>query len=347
MTAPGPATEIALLSEHDLLSAPLPVRLGGIALGSDPATAALLGDVLRIIGRGSLALGRLYEGHVNALGLVARYGSPDHQATLAEEVSAGRISAVWMAGPALRLERQADGTSRLRGTKILCSGAGFVRRPLVAADLPDGTSTMLLPAVTSDRADARSWTPQGMRATATGEVDFSDIVIGATDLVGAPGDYLRSPYFQGGAWRVLAVQLGGLQSIMAHYRDQVSKGPHRDQPLQLARYGRAMIAAETARHWVTEASRVAEGPFEDARAVDAYVNLARNAFEGAALTVMEAAQKAVGLNALLRPNPLERVVRDLATYLRQPALDPSLLSAAAFDLARPGPNADDPNHARR
>ena len=45
------------------------------------------------------------------------------------------------------------------------------------------------------------------------------------------------------------------------------------------------------------------------------------------------AQKAIGLKAFLRPNPLERVIRDLTTYLRQPALDASLLSAAAFHLA--------------
>ena len=68
--------------------------------------------------------------------------------------------------------------------------------------------------------------------------------------------------------------------------------------------------------------------------MDAYVDLARNAFEGAALRVVELAQKALGLKALMRPNPIERMVRDLTTYLRQPALDVSLMSAASFHLRR-------------
>ena len=71
---------------------------------------------------------------------------------------------------------------------------------------------------------------------------------------------------------------------------------------------------------------------DDADAIDAYVDLARNAFEGAALRVVALAQKAIGLKSFLRPNPLERLIRDLTTYLRQPNLDVSLMSAAALRL---------------
>jgi alkylation response protein AidB-like acyl-CoA dehydrogenase len=327
-----PADDIADLHACGLLAAPFPARFGG----SDMAVGHphVLRRVLTTVGRGSLALGRLYEGHVNAVGLVARYGGEQQLRLLKDEAEAGRPSGVWMAGEPLRLERQSDGRFVLRGRKILCSGAGHFRRPLVAADF-EGGSVMLIPSVDQTRADASGWTAQGMRATATGTVDFDGIVVAPREIVGRPGDYLRPPYFRGGAWRVIAVQLGGLEAVLDHYKEQLATSPHRDHPVQLARFGEALIAAETARLWVRQAGAVAESPPDDPEAIDAYVDLARNAFERATLEVIAAAEKAVGLKALMRPNPLERVIRDLATYLRQPALDASLLAAAAFDLGRP------------
>ena len=47
------------------------------------------------------------------------------------------------------------------------------------------------------------------------------------------------------------------------------------------------------------------------------------------------AQRSVGLQAFLRPNPIERISRDLATYLRQPGPDRALTDAAAWRLAQP------------
>ena len=320
-----PDKSTPILATSGLLAFPfaLPSRLR-------QAEVDTLRVVLTTLGRGSLALGRLYEGHVNAVGLVARYGSPANLALLRDEVRQGRASGVWMAGPPLTLDE--DGI--MRGHKLLCSGAGYWRRPLVAADR-DGGSILLLPDLSeATPVDATGWTAHGMRATATGTVDFTGIHVGAGEIVGLPGDYLRSPWFRGGAWRVIAVQLGGIEAVMEHYATQLRAGPHCDHPIQLARFGEALIAAETARLWVEKAANTAEGD-GDPHSIDAFVDLARNAFEGAALRVVALAQKAIGLGAFLRPNPIERVARDLTTYLRQPALDASLMSAAAFHLARP------------
>ena len=67
----------------------------------------------------------------------------------------------------------------------------------------------------------------------------------------------------------------------------------------------------------------------------AYVNLARLAVEAAALELMQLAQRSVGLRAFMRPNPIERISRDLATYLRQPGPDRALTDASAWILAQP------------
>ena len=56
-----PASDVAALHESGLLIAVLPVKFGGAGL-----TGLSLSEVLRSIGSGSLPLGRLFEGHVNA-----------------------------------------------------------------------------------------------------------------------------------------------------------------------------------------------------------------------------------------------------------------------------------------
>ena len=65
-----------------------------------------------------------------------------------------------------------------------------------------------------------------MRATATGTVDFTDTsLIGDDEIVGAPNDYMRSPLFRGGAWRVIATQLGGLEAVLDLYPGAARRRP--------------------------------------------------------------------------------------------------------------------------
>ena len=68
----------------------------------------------------------------------------------------------------------------------------------------------------------------------------------------------------------------------------------------------------------------------------AKVNLARLAIETACLDTIQLVQRSLGISALMQDNPVERMCRDLATYLRQPAADIALTAAAAFFSADPG-----------
>ena len=80
----------------------------------------------------------------------------------------------------MRLVRRRE-RYRLVGRKILASGAGHIERPLVTATDEDGRRLMVLPKLrASDRADLSGWTAQGMRASATGAVDFTGIEIDAS-----------------------------------------------------------------------------------------------------------------------------------------------------------------------
>jgi alkylation response protein AidB-like acyl-CoA dehydrogenase len=325
-----PDQEVAALAEAGLLSAPLPVALGGAGLGQGPEGAAVLAEVLMRIGAGSLPLGRIYEGHVNALGLVVAYGTPAQQRQAATDALAGRLFGVWNTDDRqdpLRLEGEV-----LRGRKILASGAGWVERPLVTVVTPEGPA-MLLPSLrTGERADLSSWRAQGMRASATGAVCLDGVAAPAAVRIGRPGDYLRQPLFSGGAWRFLAVHAGGAAALFdllcQHLRALARDG----DPHQRARVAEAATALEGARLWVERAARHLAAEELPSDAVVAYVNLARGAVERAALEILALTQRSVGLPGFMRPHPIERIARDLATYLRQPAPDRALEMGAAFML---------------
>ena len=287
-----------------------------------------LSEVLRSIGSGSLPLGRLFEGHVNALELVLRYGNHEQVELVAEEARAGKLFGVWNTDDAngLRLIHR-HGRSWLEGRKVLASGAGHIERPLVTATDENGRRLMVLPKLGApDRADLSRWTAQGMRASATGAVDFTGVEIEPIEIVGREGDYERQPWFSAGAWRFAAVHLGGMERLFDLLRRHLQETNRGQDPHQAARLGRAAMAVETARLWVAQAASTTEAPL-GSRAPEqlvAYVNLARLAVEAAALELMQLVQRSVGLQAFMRPNPIERISRDLATYLRQPGPDRAL-----------------------
>ena len=94
-----PLQDMAELRALGALTAPLPRAHGGLGAGTEPGGAALLLDMLRLIGRGHLAVARLFEAHVNAVRLVARYGTPAQLAAAARDVHNGHLFALWVTDP--------------------------------------------------------------------------------------------------------------------------------------------------------------------------------------------------------------------------------------------------------
>jgi alkylation response protein AidB-like acyl-CoA dehydrogenase len=332
-----PVADVVALHEGGMLAAALPRQLGGAGIG-----ASVWCEIFREIGAGSLALGRLLEGHVNAIGLVLRYGNREQMLLVAREVGEGKLLGVWNTDGAdpLRLLRE-HGRCRLQGRKILASGAGHIERPIVTATDEDGRRLMIMPRLEAGGlADLSSWTAHGMRASATGAVDFSGIAVDAVDIIGNDGDYERQPAFSGGAWRFAAVHLGGMERLFDLFREHLRRTGRGGDPHQAARLGQAAIATETGRLWVERAAETAEDEKRSPDQIVAYVNLARLAVERAGLDLMELTHRSVGLQALMRPNPIERISRDLATYLRQPGPDRALTSAADWLLRREASSID-------
>jgi len=228
--------------------------------------------------------------------------------------------------------RLADGMIALGGAKQFCSAAGFATRAAVTAQDPNGAARMLILRLGAGEAVASLPSPmQGMRAALTGAVDFSgcETAVARTSL-GEVGDYLREPDFSAGAWRGSAVALGGLIALVDLAVDQLRAAGRLRNPHTQARLGQAMIARESGRMWVRNAARIAEDPTAPSGQRVATVGLARIAVETACLDAMRLVQRSLGLSAFRQGNPVERICRDLSTYLRQPAPDEVLTEAACW-----------------
>ena len=316
-----PAEEIDCLRRAGALSPPLPVRGSGTADG----LAALLVSV----GEGNLAVGRILEAHVNARHLIARYGTPRED---------GRLYALWVTdSPANSLRmRRAGSRVILSGGKQFCSGAGHATGAVVTALDEDGATRMLvLPLCAGEVVRPLPSPLQGMRAAVTGAVDFTGCEVSAEAILGGPGDYLREPDFSAGAWRGSAVALGGLIALLDHAAAQLRESGRLDSPHTQARLGQAFIARETSRLWVSAVARIAEDPAADAGYRVTTVGLGRIAVETACLDAMRLIQRSLGLSSFRQGTPVERICRDLSTYLRQPAPDEVLTEAAAWFAAHP------------
>ena len=338
-----PAEEFGWIAEAGLLAAPLAPALGGPGLGSVPGQTADLLTLLRHIGRGSLPVGRVYEGHINALLLVQTFGTPEQQARWAADARDDkRLFSVWNTEGAdgVKLCPLPDGRCRIEGAKTFASGAHFVTRPLISGTLPDGGWQMLiLPTerLPKAEADPSFWKPLGMRPTASVHMDFTGLEVGPEDLLGAPGDYYQQPAFSGGGIRFMAVQLGGAQAILVATRDFLRGLGRTGDAFQRDRAGRMAMLIESGRLWLDAAGAFVDRPGVTPDAVIAYTGQARAVVEEACLEVMRLAEKSVGARGLLCPLPLERMHRDLTLYLRQGGADAALPEAGRYVLESPRP----------
>ncbi|WP_456832196.1 hypothetical protein [Deinococcus sp. UYEF24] len=291
--------------------------------------------LMRLVGRASLPLGRLFEGHVNALALISAYGTAEQRVRAAQDVQEGRLFGVWNTegpdGVQLLGGNTDTGQLTLQGAKTFASGGLQVTRPLLPVDRQGQRQLVLLRADAPEslvREVPGSWQPLGMAATGSVKLDFSGSRVEEGDLIGQPGDYYRQPMFSAGALRFCAVQQGGADRLLDEargYLHRLGRGHDEVQALRFAGcwtglHGAALMLAEGER---LERACLA-GRASEARLL-AQVDAVRLATEDACLALLEASERAVGARGLLEPEPFSRLIRDLRMYLRQPAPDAARL----------------------
>jgi alkylation response protein AidB-like acyl-CoA dehydrogenase len=332
-----PRDDVAALTDAGALAAVVPTLLGGLGIGTEPARSAATAAMLHLIGSASIALGRIYEGHINAIRLVMLHGTARQRHDTAADARAGHLHALWVtdgAAPLAYARSQHDIV--LRGEKQFCSAAGHATRAVVTAAGADGKSQMLLlPLGQHEIVQPLAVRLQGVRSAGTGRVCFDAVRHGADAQLGGPDTYLREPEFSAGAWRASAVTAGGVSALVEATRSELVARGRDGAPEQRERLGRMFINAQAARLWLLHIAPIAEDPDRAPEHATASVNLGRIAIEAACVNTMQLAQRCLGLSAFLVGNPVERICRDLATYLRQPAPDEALRDAAGHFAANP------------
>ena len=330
-----------------MLTAPLSRDLGGLGLGFERHTEELL-MLLKEIGRGNLVIGRIYEGHVNALQLIQTFGTSEQIEAYATDARHDKIFGVWNAEAEDGVNIIPHGDKyHLEGSKTFCTGCGYVERPFVNGKLPDGGWQMCI--VPMDEvetvADPDWWQPAGMRATVSYKVDFTGVEVEQSSLIAGPGDYFRQPWLSAGVIRFAAVQLGGAEALYDATRQYLQKLNRCDHPYQQERLGKMAIAIESGNLWLKGAAKkidnyapvfggYPEDNQEQAGKLVAYANMVRTAIEQICMDTIQLSQRSIGTLGLLPPEPMERIIRDLTLYLRQPAFDIAVTDVGKYVLSQ-------------
>ena len=327
------AADLAALHDAGLLAA----LVAGAGVGGDTGTGARL---LRRIGRASLPVGRIVEGHANALRLIQLYATSRQRAGFGAIAAQGGLFGVWGAEGREPVTCTLTGgeTGVLTGAKMFCSGLGLLSVAVVPVKTDAGPLLLLARVDDPDRADASAWTVSGMRATVSGRYDLTGV---AAEVLGRPGDFLREPNFEGGIWRYCALHCGGLEALAEGVRAHLRERGQAGQPRQAERLARMILLAQTARLWVEASSGAVERAAllggEVVTSSVTQVLLAREAVETACMEGIALAERAVGTAAFAASSDVDRIRRDLGFFLRQANLDGKLMQASDALLADPAP----------
>lgn len=338
----GPVLEFEWLRECGALELVLP----GQALDfNKPDTPALL-KLLKDIGKANLSVGRIFEGHINTLYLIHLYASETQRNNWYHGVKAHRhLFGIWNTqdkdGITFNLNKH---KLEIQGSKTFCSGATLVNRALITGNInhfdKQGWQMTIInmDGLESHRIDRKSWKPLGMKASGSYTVDFSGYPIQEAEMLGLPGIYLNQPYFNGGAIRFAAVQLGGAEALAQATINYLNELGRTGDTFQQLRLSKIMSAVLTGRLWLQQAGKHYDAWADEGNhnnELIAFANMTRVNIEEICLQVMEDCNRCVGARGLMAPYPLERVFRDLTFYLRQPAPDATRIKIAEFFINNP------------
>jgi alkylation response protein AidB-like acyl-CoA dehydrogenase len=282
------------------------------------------------------SVGRIFDGHLNAVERVAVQAPPELRDRELRAVVAGELRAgVWGGDPVPGEGPAASvigtgGREVLRGVKTFCSGAGGLQRAVVLARDPDGGPPVL---VWIDLTDERhvevdqSWyRSRGLVASVSHRVVFHDAPVMAR--LGPPGAISEQPWFGRDALRTAASWAGMADTAVQGALATLSERPVSGDLEGLAA-GRILTAQWTIDVWLRAAAAAMDGAGPDLPAVALH---SRAAIADACRTLLDEAARACGSRPFARGDALDRARRDLEVFLLQHRLDPLLARAGAAAL---------------
>jgi alkylation response protein AidB-like acyl-CoA dehydrogenase len=300
-----------------------------------PAATEL--ELVRRVARADGSVGRIFDGHLNAVERAAVQAPPDLRERELAAVAARRLRAgVWGGdprpgeGPPASVVTVAGGEV-LRGVKTFCSGAGGLDRALVLARDPAGGPPPAVWVDLRDRArvevDHAWYRGYGLRASVSHRVVFHDAPILAR--FGAPGALAEQPWFARDALRTASTWAGmadcAVEATLAELAQRPGTGP-----IEALAAGRVLTARRTISLWI-DAGASAMDSGEDLPAVALH---ARAAIAEQCRLLLDEAARACGSWPFARGTTLDRCRRDLEVFLLQHRLDPMLAKAGSAALAQ-------------
>lgn len=265
-----------------------------------------------------LALAKLYEGHTDALAILAECAGA--------HLAGSGIWGVWAAEPPsarVRIVARDNQRVYLQGRKAWCSGALQIDHGLLTAwDEDEQPQLVALDlAETGLHRVADGWQAVGMGITASVELELEHT---PAHLVGGPGQYLGRPGFWHGGAGIAACWYGAAEALADYLREhcrQPRPDPHADAHLgavDAALCGAAAALRECA-------AQIDAQPQADAQLA---VRRVRAQVEYAATLVLTHVGRALGATPFCRNSHFARLSADLPVFLRQ--------SHAERDLAELG-----------
>lgn len=321
-----PKKGIEALRLQGFMMASVPLAYGGEGLGQ-PQNNKKLYRTLEKVGAYDLCLGRIYEGHVNALSLIETFGSIDQKQRFFDEAKKGHLFGVWnseLPFEPVSLNR-AETDFVLKGAKIFCSGANHVSRAIITANLDGKKQMVVIPMEAWDlEEDYSYWNPMGMKGSVSCRFDFSNLTIKKSQLLGPVDGYEREPDFSGGAIRFAAVQIGGAVAAIRATQEHISRLNRNHDPDQLRRMAQMVILRERGYLWLDKVALIADNKAKLSKEYVHLANMARIEIRSLCEEILHLCEFSVGLQGMMVPHPLERIHRDLSVYLKQPGPDRTL-----------------------
>ncbi|MGH3686771.1 MAG: acyl-CoA dehydrogenase family protein [Pseudonocardiaceae bacterium] len=333
-----PAEDFDDLFTAGLLAAAVPREYGGLGFGPQQRKTLLLWEMTTLLAKADLSLARCWEGHANSLVLIDALGTPEQQRRwFSGVVKRGERWVVWSGEPQAPKPGDAhrfgttlipvDGGWTLRGTKAFATSATGAQWAilLVSPAGPGGarhtqhnpTQLRMLACDLSDPSltvDSSWWDPIGMRATVSHVVQFHDTFVPWDHLIGEPGSYLTGHWHSVFVPHYAASFLGAAEAAYEYavaYLKHQGKG---GDPYVQQRVGSMAVNVDTAHLWLRHVAELWDaGKCDEARIAG---SRARHLIEHLAEETVQHCIRSCGARCLVRPSPVERVLRDLTFYQR-------------------------------
>lgn len=355
-TAAFPGEDFADLFREGLHAPTVPREHGGLGLGPVQRNAFPLWMMTKEIAKADLALARCWEGNANSLMLLDALASEEQKRRWFEGVvERGEKWVVWSGEPQARApgERTHFGTTLERvdggwvvdGTKVFCTSAGGADWAILLVNPagPGGArhtaspeTLLMLACPLADptiETDGSWWDPVGMRATVSHLVRFHKTFIPDENRIGDPGQYLKGNWQTAFAPHYSASFLGAAEAAYEYTLEHLATQGKTGDPYIQQRVAHMSIHLETGHLWLRHVARLwDEDRREEAQIAGSRV---RHVVEHLAEDTLHHAIRACGARSLIRPSPLERILRDLTFYIRHDNDDQVLATIGRAALGQP------------